>query len=221
MNPDTLEIWAKRNWQLDPIVIDGPGEIISTGNGRPYYLGVEPEVGYRGNHALIASRYVLSMKLGRPLEHGEYLRIRGSDKKDLRLSNLELKSQAASAAELFRVNGDPILGYSHCLCECGTELDIAIQKIEPHAYAPGHKREKGIHRKLTRVRKPLKSFFIENVANVSQPLLSLPKEPPVPEGSLIQFRPLFEKLIHNLPWEEFKKLAYLMLEIETRQEKKS
>lgn len=220
MNPKTLEHWKQRGWDLDPSLLDAPGEIINTGNG-PYYIGEAKEIGYTGHaHPLIASRYAMGTKLGRPLTRNELVRFKSANKKDLRLSNLILHSKQASAAELYKANGAPILGYSHCLCKCGTELDLDKQKEQPYAFAEGHSpREKEVSKKK-RARKPLQKVLQESLAKVGQPLLVIKKEQPMSDDPMKEFRMLFEKMIHNLPWDEFKELLHLLLEIQTRQEKK-
>jgi hypothetical protein len=223
MKAGTIEAWEKRGWKLDPCLLNGLGEIINTGNG-PYYIGEEAEVGYSGKSIpIMPSRYAMGMKIGRPLVKGEILRYRpdGGGSMDLRLSNIILHSKQATSAELLKANGGPVLGYSHCLCECGTPLDLKKQKEQPYAYVDGHKPVKKPNGNLKKERKPRESVLIESLAKVSQPLLYMPKEQAVPEDSLKEFRALFEKMIHHLPWEEFKELLHLLLEIQTRQEKKT
>lgn len=226
MNPNTVAIWASRGWHLEPTLIVAPGEIINTGGG-PYYIGEEKETGYLGNaHPLIVSRYLVGTKLGRPLERNEIVRFRSGNKKDFRLSNLILHSKNASAAELYRVNGDPILGYSHCLCACGTPLDLERQKKEPHAYAEGHRpRSRDDAPKGTkRARAPRRKVLQEKLMPTTPLRREQPMDMPTPEpaqsiDTLKEFRVLFEKMIHSLPWDEFKELLHLLLEIQTRQEK--
>lgn len=216
MKPDTLEHWERRGWKLDPSILEAPGEVINTGGG-PYYVGEEKEVGYSGgSQPLIVTRYCVGMKLGRPLTRNELVRYRG-DKKDFRLSNLVLHSKGASAADLYRVNGDPIPGYSHCLCGCGETLDLERQKTEPHAYVFGHSPKQKEVKNHKRARPEKEKVLVENLARVGQPLLVIEKERAVAEDPMKEFRALFEKMIHNLPWEEFKELLQLLLEIQTRE----
>ncbi len=221
MKEGTLSLWEKRGWLLDEVLLNGPGEIINVAS-KPHYIGEEKEKGYIGDsQQLIASRYAMGMKLGRPLNRSELLRFKGDNKQDLRLSNLILHSRQATSAELFKCNG-AVLGYSHCLCECGTELDIAKQKKHPHVYAEGHRpKSKNDPVNLKRARPSLQKVFHETMEKISldsvfKTSIALPKEQPVSDDSLKEFRTLFEKMIHSLPWEEFKELLRLLLEIQTR-----
>lgn len=256
MNLTTLEHWEGRGWLLDQSLNDSPGEVINTGGG-PYYIGEAKEVGYGGNaHPLIVTRYLMGMRLGRPLIRNELVRFRSDNKKDFRLSNLILHSKIASAEELYRANGDPILGYSHCMCGCGFKLDLAQQKEQPYAYVLGHrpkpKEPKRSRRKvkakkeepINRIRNSLRKETIKGEAEllkVGQPLLVIKEEEdfspmpvtPAPKSTtpctdalkemfeektdpMKEFRVLFEKMIHNLAWDEFKELLHLLLEIQTR-----
>lgn len=233
MNPKTLEHWRARGWKLDEILLKGPGEVINTGGG-PYYIGEAKEAGYLGNaHPLIVSRYAMGMRLGRPLTRNEIVKFRGLDKKDLRLSNLKFYSKNASPSELLRANLEPVLGYSHCLCECGTELDLEKQKIQPYAYITGHNKSLGDHKVLKRARPPMAKVLVEKLTKKepmpTTPLekfqggypLAIPEPETVepPEEPLKEYRMLFEKMIHNLPWDEFKELLTLLLQIQTREKK--
>jgi len=226
MNPNTVAIWASRGWHLEPTLIVAPGEIINTG-GRPYYFGEQKEIGYCGHaQPLIVSRYCIGTKLGRPLTRNEIVRFRSKDKKNLRLSNLVLHSKSASAAELYRVNSDPILGYSHCLCGCGTRLDLERQKQEPHAFAEGHRprSRNDAPKEAKRARAPRSKVLQEKLLPIAPLEREQLMDMPTPEAAqsidtLKEFRVLFEKMIHNLSWNEFKELLHLLLEIHTRQEK--
>lgn len=220
MKAGTLALWAKRGWLLDQILLNGPGEIINVAS-KPHYIGEEKEKGYIGNsQQLIASRYAMGMKLGRPLARSELLRFKGDNKQDLRLSNLILHSRQATSAELVKCNG-AVLGYSHCLCECGTELDIAKQKKHPHVYAEGHRpKSKKDPVNPKKARPSLQKVFQERMKSISVASVAQPKEQPVSDDSLKEFRTLFEKMIHSLPWEEFKELLHLLLEIQTREKGK-
>lgn len=232
MRSGTLEHWAARGWVLDPSILNSPGEVINTGGG-PYYIGENKEAGYGGtDHPIIVTRYLMGTKLGRPLTRNELVRFRTENKKDFRLSNLILHSKNASAAELFKANGDPILGYSHCMCGCGSRLDLEKQKNEPYAYEFGHRPpSKNDPKSKRRARPERKKVLFDTLAKVGQPLLDLkekkvmPATIPIPEPEtdedrteepLKEFRALFEKMIRNLPWDEFKELLHLLLEIQTR-----
>lgn len=233
MKSSTLAHWNERGWLLDGSLISAPGEIVNTGGG-PYYVSEEKEEGYLGHsRPLIVSRYLVGTILGRPLNRNELVRFRSSNKKDFRLPNLILHSKQASAADLYKVNRDPILGYSHCMCGCGTELDLQRQKEQPYAFYEGHRpkpKEKKPSRKPKR-KSPEKKIeeIREDLKKVGQPLLVVKKsttpctdavmkmlEPQ--EDPMKEFRVLFEKMIHNLPWAEFKELLTLLLEIHTRKD---
>jgi hypothetical protein len=219
MKPGTFEYWAKLGWQLDPLIAHGLGEIVNTGNG-PYYIGDQQELGYHGHgHPMVPSRFAMGMRIGRLLTSSEVLRFISEDKKDLRLSNVVFHSKQASAAELFKANGTPVLGYSHCLCGCGTELDLEIQVLHPYAYTPGHNPLSKKDKKNQKRSRPRKSILVGSLAKVAQPLLYIPKEEPMPDTDpLKEYRTLFEKMIHNLPWPQFKELLTLLLEIQTRKD---
>ena len=154
----------------------------------------------------------MAKKVGRPLGRQELVRFKGENKQDFRLSNLVLFSKQASAKELYLANGMS-LGYSHCLCGCGQTLNIEIQKDSPHVYAPDHKPKKESLRNLKQARKPKDKVIVENLARVGQPLLVIPKEQSVPETSLKDFRGLFERMICDLPWNDFEKLLKLLLDV--------
>lgn len=252
MRLDTLPHWAKRGWILDPEICNSPGEIINTGGG-PYYIGEEPEPGYNGHsHPLIVTRYLIGTKIGRPLNRNELVRFRTNNRKDFRYANLQLHSKTASAAELYHANGDPILGYSHCLCGCGLDLDIARQSKTPYAFIEGHrpksktdpKLEKDKKRnqgkaKRSHKKKPTLQKIREDLAKIGQPMLDMKdkKEMPVTplledtvempkdiqplreriqDEALMEFRGLFEKMITNLTWDEFKPFLTMLLEIHTQ-----
>ena len=221
MRAGTITAWEKRGWMLDPTLLQGLGEINNTA-GCPYYIGEDPELGYDGKaRPIFPSRWAMGRKIGRPLLRSEILRFRGEDKKDLRLSNLILHSKQATSAELLKANGGPVLGYSHCLCECGTELDLARQKVRPYAFVEGHKPVKKDHGNLKRARKSKEKILVmklneDPIKKIPAGYPLLPKEQAVPEDSMKEFRTLFEKMIHSLPWVEFKELLHLLLEIQTR-----
>lgn len=241
MNPNVFKHWNERGWTLDVSLLDAPGEIINTGGG-PYYVGEAKEAGYSGDaHPLIATRYCMGMRIGRPLHRNELVRFRSSNRRDFRLDNLVLHSKTASAAELYQANGDPILGYSHCLCGCGTELDLQRQKDQPYAFHDGHRpkvkekaksprkpRRKTPEKKLDEIRDDLKKigqpFLVikeEEVVPVtpSDQLIPIPEPVTSDEDPMCEYRLLFEKMIRNLPWEEFKELLHLLLEIQTRRDR--
>ena len=210
MNTKTLENWKERGYLLDEILLEGPGEVVNTG-GNPYYIGEAKEAGYLGNaHPLIVSRYAMGTRLGRPLTRNELVRFRGSDKRDFRLSNLRFFSGTASSSELFRANLEPVLGYSHCLCGCLTELDLEKQTIKPYCYAPGHRpKSKGDQANPKRARPPRAKILIEKLTQKEEmPNTPLSKgsiemrEEQKPVDSLEEYRALFEKMIRNLSWEE-------------------
>ncbi len=237
MNPQTIDDWKERGWLLEVSLLDAPGDIINTGGG-PYYIGEAKETGYIGkSHPLIVSRYCMGMKIGRPLIRSEILKFRGDNKKDLQLSNLILHSKQATPSELLKANGVPVLGYSHCICGCGTELDLAKQKIQPYAFVEGHQPVRKEHGNLKRARPGKSKVLAEktmglSMRNIRAGYPSMPTTPllgtitiPEPETEVIEeplkvYRVLFERMIHQLPWEEFKELVQLLLEIQTREKGK-
>lgn len=217
MKPGTLEYWAEQGWQLDPLIAHGLGEITHAGSG-PYYVGHERELGCDGHgKPMMPSRFAMGMRIGRQLHSSEILRFISDDKKDLRLSNVVFHSKKATSAELLKANGKPVLGYSHCLCGCGTELDLEIQVLQPYAYTAGHRpKSRNDPGNRNRARRPKANVLIEKVKEDEPmpPTRLFPKpEAKVIDDPLKEYRALFERMIHNLPWEEFKQLLTQLLEI--------
>jgi hypothetical protein len=120
------------------------------------------------------------------------------------------------------------------MCGCGSRLDLEKQKNEPYAYEFGHRPAKEKEKKLKRARPSRKKVILENLAKVGQPLLVMKEKeiimpitplpasieyPETKEQPFTEYRPLFEKMIHHLPWDEFQELLQLLLEIQTRRDR--
>jgi len=197
-----LQTWVDRDFVLEESLLEAPGEIIQIA-GNPYYIPHTKE-GDLGNKPMIVSRYCMAKRIGRPLQRHEILKFKTPNKKDFRLENFTLYSKTASASEMYAANG-MALGWSHCLCGCGGQLDIALQKTQPHAFLEGHRSLTHMEKKIRRAEKP-------------KNLLSTWEESPMPQSKeapdpLLEYRALFEKMIHNLPWQDFERLLQVLLEI--------
>ena len=107
------------------------GNIVKTRGG---YL----RIFFENGRSLQMQRYVMQTLLNRKLDESERVRFKTKDKRNYLPENLKLCSGVASAPELLEINKEPILGYTHCLCKCGGELDVSLQKEHPHAYLNGH-----------------------------------------------------------------------------------
>jgi hypothetical protein len=224
MRQKTIDYWLERGYAFEPSLLQAPGELLSIAND-PYYAGEENEVGYAGQgRPLIVSRYLMGTHLGRPLERSELVRFRGDNKKDFRLSNLVLHSKLCSAQELYRVNGDPIPGYSHCLCGCGTALDLVQQRITPHAYVEGHrpKTSKGAkaQRHTTKqVRAQTRKAAIKGNPRQPESHQPEPHKAEPEDGSrdpTSAIRDLVGQMLNRLSWDEFQSVMQLVLEIYLR-----
>jgi hypothetical protein len=180
---------------------------------------------------------LIAWKLGRHLKAGEGIRFVDSNKKDLRFTNLKLRSPSATARELWETNGDPVPGFSHCLCGCGEALDIETQREHPHAYFPGHSPNDKIREKakaaalavpggpkvkknlrtLGRKRKPKPVDTLARdmglVADAGEASILTPSTP----GPMSKFRPLFEAMIRELPWSDFEQILEKLMEIKSRE----
>lgn len=141
---------------------------------------------------------------------------------DFRKSNLIFHSKIASARELYEINGPPILGYSHCLCGCGEALDVEKQADQPHAFVVGHspadKRRTAtlnaavndIKNKKTERRKKRSE---KKIKEAEQEALTMPPTWD-PEEALKKYRPLFERMICDLPWDKFRRVLQVLLQME-------
>lgn len=227
MKDGTVEYWHQRGFQLDESILSSPGRLLNTA-GNPYYLSDQAEPWYVGHEIqTIASRYIVGKRLGRVLARNELVRFKTENKKDFLLSNFQLKSNTAPAFELYAINGPPIYGYSHCMCKCGTALDIERQKDHPYAFTEGH-RPSDITRKRTQKaamdvprRKKSRRKKAPHQEKDTTPLPSTQELideivtpiPDVPSEEMESFRPLFENMISHLPWKQFKQILNLLMDL--------
>lgn len=176
------------------------------------------------------SRYLVGKKIGRTLDRSELVRFFNSNNRDFRYENLDLKSRQASARQKYELNGQPLLGYTHCLCKCGGALDVEMQKESPHSFLSGHspadkRTESDRQPKKTgsitpkKVRKGKRTPPKADQRKVQKAALPLQKKQPevhfkdqqsilvLPDGSemydLKRYRPIFEDYLLHLEWEEF------------------
>lgn len=231
---ESIVKFAAEGYQFPGLLSELPGRIISMA-GTLFYICEYPITGYPLAEARTKlGRVLMGQIVGRALKTYESVKFKTPNHKDFRLANLRVTSRDMPAKQLYECNQEPVLGYSHCLCKCGQELDLEQQKQTPHSYIAGHspadaRRKETVdaslqvspHKKTRRRKLPTK----EQARKIGTDLSKLePKESIITEQTeqvldleRERFRPVFMAAIAGLPWKEFEELLECLLKIKERQ----